>query len=205
MHQVMVDGINYDTHLTHALETLLERINPELLHTLNEPTRGRTGPKPTSLSSSSFHPSPPQSFSSPRGRFPSGDQTMYPMQGEYDYYGAQHQHQHQHQHRPSNISTGDSFREDAYLKPSYQEYDRSNGFSNCQTNVPGSQPFYPTNSSTVTSNSRSSFSTSSPPMILSSLQSAGAPRQSSPPQHSAVSPPSTSPSFSNPQQIYQFS
>jgi hypothetical protein len=31
MHQVMVDGINFDTHLTHALEELLERINPELL------------------------------------------------------------------------------------------------------------------------------------------------------------------------------
>ena len=31
MHQVQIDGINYDTHLTHALETLLERISPEIL------------------------------------------------------------------------------------------------------------------------------------------------------------------------------
>lgn len=31
MHQVNVDGVNYDTHLTHALETLLERYYPEML------------------------------------------------------------------------------------------------------------------------------------------------------------------------------
>jgi hypothetical protein len=31
MHQVLIDGINFDTHLTHALEELLERVNPQLL------------------------------------------------------------------------------------------------------------------------------------------------------------------------------
>jgi hypothetical protein len=206
MHQVMVDGINYDTHLTHALETLLERINPELLHTLNEPTRGRPGPKTASFSSPSFQPSSPQSFSSPRGRFPSGDQTTYPMQTEYDYYGAQQQQQSNMimEYRRSN--SGDAFREDAYLKPSYQEYDRSNGLSNYHATAPVSQqPYYSTHSSTVTTNSRSSFASSSPPLILSSLNSSAPRLSSSPPQQSTSSPPSTSPAFSNPPQMYQFS
>lgn len=44
MHQVNVEGVNYDTHLTHALESLLERISPEILreHQLSSMSSGRS-------------------------------------------------------------------------------------------------------------------------------------------------------------------